>query len=84
MGRNTMTLDEARERDLADIPLAASTSFRDYEVAAMVELFATLRRGGDTRVLMRSSAIANVQRKFANATATIARQHERRAAKAAR
>lgn len=44
-----------------------STSFSAPEIAAMTELFATLRRGGDASVIARSAEVKKVMTKFHSA-----------------
>lgn len=43
---------------------AATNTFTIGEMAALLELLRVARRGGDTRVIMRSSPITNIERKF--------------------
>lgn len=52
----------------------ATNTFTIGEMHALLELLTIARRGGDTRVVMRSPTIARVERKFRSmATATEAR-----------
>jgi hypothetical protein len=69
----------SRRSPLADVRLAASTSFTAEEVDGLGELFATLLRGGDARLMMRSPIVQNVIRKITAMKSSIARQRERRA-----
>ena len=41
-----------------------ANSFTGAEVLAILELLTIARRGGDTRVVMRSTTVVNVERKF--------------------
>lgn len=44
--------------------MGKGTTFREDEITLLNELFATLNRGGDPRILMRNPAYASVVRKF--------------------
>lgn len=77
-----LPLNEILTRDLADIRLAASTSFTAEEIAALDALLAALRRNADVRVLSRSPQLQSVARKVVTMKAALVRQRERRAAKA--
>jgi hypothetical protein len=60
-----------REPDLADIKLGASTSFTAREVDVMHELFRSLLKSGDVRVLLRNPELVKVARKFQRMRDTI-------------
>lgn len=76
-----ISMAEARGRGLADLKLGASTSLTASEIDALEELLATLRRGGDARVIARSAELTNVARKVAHMKATVATQRLRRESK---
>jgi hypothetical protein len=73
--------DVAAKRSLANLRVAASTSFTADEVHTLSAVLALLRRGGDARMLVRTPVIANVMRKVENMKATLERQKTRRALK---
>lgn len=83
-GNKPMPMDEAVTKDLADIRIAASTSFGPDEVMMLKELFAKLLNGGDVKTLVRSKSFANVHRKVFAMERTVARMRERRDERARR
>jgi hypothetical protein len=42
----------------------AANTFRGDEIEALNQVFATLRRGGDVRAIMKTEAFRSVERKF--------------------
>lgn len=81
-GKKPLPDGEAIKRSLANLRLAASTSFTEEEIEGLDSLLSTLRRGGDARLIARSPAMVNVSRKVLNMKATLERQRARRALKA--
>lgn len=59
--------------------ITASQSFSEEEVTALETVLSTLRRGGDTKVLMRSTAMTNVARKVEAMRLRVAELRARRA-----
>ena len=64
---------------LADVKAGASTSFTPGELDALTELLAVVRRGGDTRVIVRSPTFSDIARKVLTMRQTVERQRDRRA-----
>ena len=63
---------------LADVKLAASTSFREAEVTWLDTLLATLRRGGDVRRLASRPEAASIAAKVPAMRAQVERNRARR------
>lgn len=82
-GRPPLPIDLATAK-LSNVRLAASTSLTEEEILALDALLSVLRRGGDARTIARSPAITKLTRKVLGMKLTLERQHERRAAMAAR
>lgn len=66
-------------RSLADVKLAASTSFTPAELDALDELLGVVRRGGDARVIVRAPSFGDIARKVLAMRHTVERQRVRRA-----
>lgn len=69
---------KAKRSLLADVRLAASTSFTAREVGALDELLRAVRRGADGKQIAKSPEIASVQRKLLVMQASIERNRARR------
>lgn len=81
-GRKPLPDGEAIKRSLANMRVAASTSFTEEEIVGLETLFATIRRGGDPKLIARSAPMLNVQKKLQTMLATVERQKRRRELKA--
>jgi hypothetical protein len=77
----TLTTEEvvARRTRMADLRIAASTSFTEEEILALDTILTTMLRGGDTRTLA-AAPIQQLSKKMPSMKAAVARQKERRKA----